>query len=146
MLEINSDISGLFKTSDYAHSEGARGQQTLPLLWRVMAKWFGSSTQAVVLSAADSGFASWSWHLCLWARHLTMIASEKSWEGTALCSESQALSGRFPCLHPYKVKGITLSPNFNKSKWKLSSEGQFSMALFLNKQNIKLTVNQRIWF
>ena len=59
-------------------------------------------TQAMVLSAAEFGLESRSWHLLstFWARHLlTINASKTSWEGSAFCSTSKAPSRWYPCLH-----------------------------------------------
>ena len=74
------------------------------------------TNQALVLLAAECGFDTWSWRWSPWAyncfraRHATLIASKKSWEGGAFCSTSQAPSGwrtNYPCLHPY---GPCVSP------------------------------------
>ncbi len=32
-------------------------------------------TEVLMVESSECGFESWSWHLCAWARHLTIIAS-----------------------------------------------------------------------
>ena len=74
-------------------------------------------TQALVYSAADCGFESWSWNLCPWTRHLNLTASRKVGKVVHSALAARLLVDDTQVIHVYMHKYNTIIEIFWDTWW-----------------------------